>query len=401
MTTFNVKRLRLDSTADSTVTSTRASAAAAASSSPDATVRKTVRVSPEVHQELLDRATSSGLSIDQILQDLLKKSSNTTTSSFIPRGSKAFVPGIGLMQMNRLKNLYPFLRCPQHLSPLAVKLSLRGQSPYLFMRCPQECVHVFWGTDTFNPPTGKKRYARSVVANQLALACSVLNNSHGEYSRLCNALTLPPLSRTFYHGFRSLTYKSVIPIWEGQEPLYQTLAQAADDRHLQMDGTYSQRRNADHCTVTLMTSEHHLVVVSAVGSKKELNTTSQGLEPELSARAVLALAASPLKPKSIVHDEHTAVTKLMTDLRRHLPPDFEERHDGWHRKRNVAKYLPDHLSSVSGVTKYQIEDVTNKVLIYLNSAFYKFKGLCSFCFLFFFTDKNKHLHQFFLPLTPQ
>jgi len=112
MTTFNVKRLRLDSTADSTVTSTRASAAAAASSSPDATVRKTVRVSPEVHQELLDRATSSGLSIDQILQDLLKKSSNTTTSSFIPRGSKAFVPGIGLVQMNRLKNLYPFSSLP-------------------------------------------------------------------------------------------------------------------------------------------------------------------------------------------------------------------------------------------------------------------------------------------------
>jgi len=74
------------------------------------------------------------------------------------------------------------------------------------------------------------------------------------------------------------------PIWEGQEPLYQSLAQQLGDRHLQMDGSYSQRRNARHCFVSLLTSMHHFVVLSAVGSRDELNTTSQGLEPELCAR---------------------------------------------------------------------------------------------------------------------
>jgi hypothetical protein len=161
-------------------------------------------------------------------------------------------------------------------------------------------------------------------------------------------------------------------VWEGQEAHYQQLSQDLGDRHLQLDGSYSQRRQAEHCFVTLLTQEHHLVVLSAVGSKKELGLSSQALELDLSTKAVVKLATSALKPISITHDEHTGVTKMLAD-HKHLLPACVEYHDSWHRRRLLAKYLPSSLEQTK-IPQNMVEDISRKVLMIISSAHFTYAG---------------------------
>jgi len=85
-----------------------------------------------------------------------------------------------------------------------------------------------------------------------------------------------------------------------------------NDSDAEMDASYSQRRMAEHFFVSLLTDKHHLIVSSAVGSRTELEPTSLRLELEQSTRTVLAISQSPLKLRSITHDEHQGVTTMMS-----------------------------------------------------------------------------------------
>ena len=134
--------------------------------------------------------------------------------------------------------------------------------------------------------TEKKYISTSRVANQLISAMTSLNASEGDYRRFWKFLTLPPVSRTYYTRGRSLALEFSRKIWGKQERLYQQLAQQLDDRDLETDASYSHRRSAEHCFVTY-TSKHHLIVMSAVGSRKKLQLSSQGLELELTTRGLL------------------------------------------------------------------------------------------------------------------
>jgi len=267
-----------------------------------------------------------------------------------------------------------------HLVPYDCRLSYPGLSFRPKLTCPQGCSHTLSGTEGYSPPAPASAeilpksppVSTSRVANQLIFALSTINCSTGDYDRFCHALTLDAGSSTYYENFRTLSLKQFGKVWEQQEPVYQAFCQQIGATDLQMDGSYSQRRNAEHCFVTLLDGKYQFVVQSNVGSKKELHMSSQALEPELCARAVAAISVSPLKPTSITHDDHTAVNKLMEV---NLPqlPGCAEYHDSWHRRRNVAKYLPQELDKAK-LPKTEADDVVRKVLMLLGSAYHSFAG---------------------------
>jgi hypothetical protein len=328
-----------------------------------------IRVSEEVHTHISQLAKDRAVSMGTVVHSLLQKDSLTV----IPR-SPSSPSGLALVEMDCLRNLFPFFFCPTHIQHLQPELSCRGQSPLFKLTCPQGCVYSIWGTTTYSPPEdSSNNVSKSTVANQLTFALSTLNSTDGDYARFCKALALPPAATTYFTNGRSTSLRKISSLWEGQEKAAQEFAQKIDDRDLEMDGSYSQRRAAEHCFVTLLTSKHHFVVSSAVGSRKELSTTSQGLELELCTNTIVALASSPLQVRSITHDEHVGVTAMMKEKKDLLPPDFIERHDGWHRKKHISKYLPLDLETLP-LKKHEIDVTVNLVLMYITSAFFTFAG---------------------------
>jgi hypothetical protein len=199
---------------------------------------------------------------------------------------------------------------------------------------------------------------------------ATINATEADYNRFCRALTLSPSCATMQKNMRTTSFKTLHKIWEKEEPKYQKLCQAIKDVDLQMDGTFSQRRHAEHGLVTLLSNENHFIALSVVGSRKELHKSSQGLELELSTRAVVAIAVSPLHPTSITHDEHAAVTLM---LESHMPAGCCQFHDGWHRLRNLGKYLPPLLEK-AGLSKPEADDLARKVMMLLNSAYHTCSG---------------------------
>jgi len=320
-------------------------------------------------------ATETGQSHGDVIESLL---ANNKESTFVPRSSST-PAAVALVEMDKMKELMPLLCCPTHNTTLKCTLSCRGMSPHIKGECPERGCDgfVFWGTEQHDVEDDSSRknpvYSKSRVSNQLAFALTTMNATEGDRERFCKSLGAQVLSKTYFENFRSRALHEIASVWEEQEPLYQELAQTVGDRHLEMDGSYSQRRNAQHCFVTMFTSQYHLIVLSACASKKELNLSSQGLELELCTMAVTAMLKCPLQVKSITHDEHAGVTKMLLEMAAQLPEGFEQRHDGWHRKKFVAKFLPSYLEALK-LKKNHVDDIVNKTLMYLNSAFHAYAG---------------------------
>ena len=345
-------------------------------------LRKKVYVSDVFHQKVSQLAHERQESFSQVVSYLLN--TNNPDAAPLPaatptapaRDARLSSPRVALVEVDQFKTLFQYIHCKEHHLPCRCQLTFRGLSPYVKATCSEGCAFTFWGTTPYVPPQGtpasKGKISPSLVANQLVFALSLLNISEGEFSRFCLGLGLPTMATSYFTNFRSRALRGVASVWTGQERGYQELCQAIGDTDLEMDGSFSQRRSAEHCFVSLLSSKHLFLVLSAVGSRKELHVSSQGLELELSTSAIVAISESPLNPTSITHDEHTGVTKMLND-NAHLIPGAEQRHDGWHRKRHTGKYLTTDLEKL-GLSKLAVENIVNKVVMLLNSAFYLHRG---------------------------
>lgn len=74
-----------------------------------------------------------------------------------------------------------------------------------------------------------------------------------------------------------------------------------------MDVTFCQRRDAENCTVTLLSSKKRLVLASVVVSKTEEALPAQGLEFEASKKGLKELSQDlPVSEK----DENTKIMSI-------------------------------------------------------------------------------------------
>jgi len=125
--------------------------------------------------------------------------------------------------------------------------------------------------DYDEPVNGKRKRKESpfLVTNQLIFGSTLANLGFDQYELFCEGANLKPSNRTYFHSFRARGLQEIQNTWEREKKKVRKVALALDDRDVEMDATFCQRRDAENCTVTLLSSKKRLVLASVVVSKTE------------------------------------------------------------------------------------------------------------------------------------
>jgi hypothetical protein len=114
------------------------------------------------------------------------------------------------------------------------------------------------------------------------------------------------------------------------------LIEALGDINFALDGTYSQRRNAVYCIVTLISMTYLLVAFSVVYDKRQHETSSQNLEL-LGATEILEklITMKEFDGFSVTTDQHPGVNHMIADLQQ--KKQFRHHIDLWHKLSKIKK----------------------------------------------------------------
>jgi len=250
---------------------------------------------------------------------------------------------VSLLEPGTLLKLSPFLFCPKHSSPLQVILKSIGQISCLSLVCGEGCPSVEWVSSLEKKNYRSTQESRFEVSNEFVFSFVASHLTFEDYFNVCEAFGLAPLSRCVFFSLSSQFLQKLDSLAQQHLKSMRDFSQKIGDKDLLTDGTFSQRRDANWCTIPFISDALHTVVHIEVGGKRKDQKKATELESFLSKKGITFLSEENLEICNLVHDEHSEVTKwIKQNINWLFGGKCKERHDFWHKEKgcevNFLKY---------------------------------------------------------------